>query len=265
MFALDSFKEIIMETQETKESAEQTTKAYLEYEEDFKKINYFKIGIKILEIILAFLLIFLPIFISENVTPTLTIEDFNNDVIAYSKYLSSLTSKSFSIFDELIRNIDFIITDDSENAAIALVYVLFPAFSAVMAIVLLVTVGKELYSFIVADKDTEKLAMLEYNKIKKTGYIDKKKGGFFKKQSALALITFIFCAVIYGVIMSKIFDMSPFAGAINQITYLSSLKGVSAQIVFPIIFLVGYAVMTYFTKKKENKVLTDITTKEYNS
>lgn len=261
-------KEIIMETSETKEEQnkkEQPKKDYLAYEGDFKKINYLKIGVEIIEIILILLLTFLPIFVSKDVVATLDFDDFDS-LSDYYQYLSSLSSKSFSIFEELIRNIGCMMkaNGDSETTLFAFTFIIFPAVSVIMTVISLVLVGKELYSLVVANNDTKQLAMIEYNEIKKTGSIDKKKGNIFKKQAVYLQIMYVIFTIIFGVIFSKMYATNFSETVIGQATYLSSLKGVSAQIIFPIIFLVGYVVISHFEKQMENKVLTDITTKEYN-
>lgn len=251
------------------------TKSYLQYQDRFKKINLLSLIMHALSLILVFAVIFLPLF-SYSYTHKISLSDFNGDYESYLNFLATLSPeeaikgeitalKSFSLFDELMQNLNGLQSEGEFTLMFAVMFIIYPCFTIISGAVLLFQSGKQLYSAIKALNNIEDFCLLEYSSIKKSGSNTGKKN-FLKGQFTFTFIVFfiftIIFAKLFGFIANELY--ASFATIkLEDISFLAIFTDISAWIFVIIAIFIAYLVASWLRKKEKNDILLAITKEEY--
>lgn len=240
------------------------TKNYLKYGKEFKKINILSIILYTLMIILVLFMMFGPIF-SFVTEKQITLEDFNNDLEAYLKYLSQFppeqqisgivsVRQNVSFFDELWLGIKNFSSTESGvgNQILSLLIILGPLITAFYTIVEVILGIKRLVNELYGLKNFDNYALLEYTKIKQdVDGASKAKASREWRKYAIAYCWLL--SIFYGRFFVPLFaDYASFS--VSCESYLAKITGVSAWFLFVAVLFVGYIAISILISKEKKKV-----------
>ncbi len=242
-------------------------KPYLKYADKFKKINLLSIIMQCVTIVMILAFLFIPMFVYER---EITEADFGGDLEKFLQYLETLSAEellsgkaptikeNFSIFDELMKNLSAFSSNGEYSSMIGMLLMLFPLFTVIMGVILLVMAGKQLYERITANNDFESFCMLEYSSIKKSGEGREKKS-FWKRQNIFAFTMYYVMSFIFGKVETKMY------GSIIDVSSFTYWVGasVSGWIVLGVLLLVASVVLSVMIKQKKTEVTVEITKEDF--
>ncbi len=245
-------------------------KPYLKYSDKFKKLNLLSIIMHCVTIVTIIAFIFLPMFVCER---EITEADFGGDLEKFMQYLQTLSpeellsgkaptiTESFSMFDELMKNLSGLSGGESYDVYFSMLAMLFPLFTVIMGVILIVLSAKQLYEKINGYKNFESFCMLEYSSIKKSGEGREKKS-FWKKQNIFAFSAYYVMAFVFGKVEASMYNISGAPFNVTDISYFGNAK-ISATIVVGIILLVANIILSVMVKKKKDEINLEITKEEF--
>ena len=260
---------------EEKEKLKDSQK-HKEYIPKMKRIRVLSIMMESLVVLLVFGLVFAPMFQftyepqsleewEELTGKELTIEDFFTMLAEDSCEVTD----SFSLFDDAkdaITKVTGLMAGsnetDEENVLfkyITLAFSLYSLLAVFMAVTVLCSSGIKWYNLLSEFDNADKAAFLMYSEIKKTGSLQEKVSGIFKKQSIISVIMLVIFDVFFSRIFKSFIPMMMDAGyEFGYIRYMLHMSGFTGYVWLMVAGLVFYAVVKATKTRETNELVYSI-------
>lgn len=234
-------------------------KKYMRYSSEFKKISILSIILSALSILIVLAFVFLPLFQGYR---ELRIEDLeNNPAIPVEALENGRIKVDFSVFDDFLYNLDKTINNSGSDSTLSYfnyVYLLFPGFTLIMGLFLLIAEIRKIIETVTTNNEDG--YMITYREVKANAG-KKVKVNFFKQQSLYSFLIFIIFDVVYGLLFGKLSQLDQ---SIKLRTALfTDLTGVSYFIILIGIITVGYIILSVLRKNYEKQTIVKILKEEY--